>query len=66
MAYQCTPEQNNFAKTENVMKETVGLQQGADAPEFCLPSSDGKQLCLSELRGKWVVLYFYSKDGTSG
>ena len=48
------------------MKETVGLQQGADAPEFCLPSSDGKQLCLSELRGKWVVLYFYSKDGTSG
>jgi len=36
------------------------------APEFCLPSADGKEICLGDFRGKWVVLYFYPKDNTSG
>lgn len=36
-------------------------------PEFSLPTNDGtSQLSLSDLRGKWVVLYFYPKDFTSG
>lgn len=37
------------------------------APEFTLPtnSGDGK-VSLSDYRGKWVVLYFYPKDFTSG
>lgn len=48
------------------MSEPVRLTPGKDAPEFCLPSSDGGQVCLSDLRGKWVVLYFYPKDATSG
>lgn len=48
------------------MSNPVNLRPGIDAPEFCLPSADGKQICLSELRGKWLVLYFYSKDNTSG
>src|ERR1700691_1371650 len=41
-------------------------QAGAEAPGFTLPSQDGKPVSLKDLRGKWVVLYFYPKDGTSG
>lgn len=39
---------------------------GQVAPEFTLPTQDNKPLTLSSLRGKWVVLYFYPKDMTSG
>ena len=39
---------------------------GTPAPEFTLNSQDGKPLSLRDLRGKWVVLYFYPKDFTSG
>jgi len=39
---------------------------GSTAPDFTLPSQDGTQVSLSSLRGKWVVLYFYPKDGTPG
>jgi len=36
------------------------------APEFTLPTNTGDgKLSLSDLRGKWVVLYFYPKDFTS-
>ncbi len=37
------------------------------APEFTLPSNSGDgEVSLSDYRGKWVVLYFYPKDFTSG
>src|SRR5216684_8361705 len=39
---------------------------GMPAPDFTLNSQDGKSLSLRDLRGKWVVLYFYPKDFTSG
>jgi peroxiredoxin Q/BCP len=39
---------------------------GTPAPEFTLNSQDGKPLRLQDFRGKWVVLYFYPKDFTSG
>src|SRR5438309_1639575 len=39
---------------------------GTPAPDFTLNSQDGKALRLHDLRGKWVVLYFYPKDFTSG
>jgi peroxiredoxin Q/BCP len=39
---------------------------GTPAPDFTLNSQDGKALSLHDLRGKWVVLYFYPKDFTSG
>ena len=35
------------------------------AEDFCLPSEDG-DVCLKDYRGKYVVLYFYPKDNTSG
>jgi thioredoxin-dependent peroxiredoxin len=39
---------------------------GTPAPEFTLNAQDGKPLNLRDFRGKWVVLYFYPKDFTSG
>jgi peroxiredoxin Q/BCP len=39
---------------------------GQAASLFTLPSQDGSQISLESFRGKWVVLYFYPKDGTSG
>jgi len=40
--------------------------EGAAAPAFTLPSQDGQPVSLSQFHGKWVVLYFYPKDFTSG
>src|SRR5205085_11046629 len=55
---------------------TLALMQGADtptqpaagtaAPGFSLVTSDGSQVSLKDYAGKWVVLYFYPKDFTSG
>jgi peroxiredoxin Q/BCP len=36
------------------------------APEFCLPNQDDVEICLRDLKGKWIVLYFYPKDSTPG
>lgn len=44
----------------------VELKEGQFAPDFTLDTDDGKNLTLSELRGKNVVLYFYPKDDTPG
>ncbi len=41
-------------------------QAGQPAPAFTLPSQDGSPVSLKDFRGKWVVLYFYPKDGTPG
>ena len=41
-------------------------EPGTMAPQFTLPSQDGQPVNLSDYRGKWVVLYFYPKDFTSG
>ena len=42
------------------------LEINTQPPEFTLPDKDGKERSLSEFRGKKVVIYFYSKDNTSG
>ena len=39
---------------------------GQEAPTFTLPSQDGTPVSLEQFRGKWVVLYFYPKDMTTG
>ena len=39
---------------------------GSVAPEFSLSAEDGSQVSLKDFRGKWVVLYFYPKDFTTG
>jgi len=39
---------------------------GTAAPDFQLTTNEGNQASLKDYRGKWVVLYFYPKDFTSG
>ena len=42
------------------------LHIGQPAPEFTLTNSAGATVSLADLLGKWIVLYFYPKDNTSG
>lgn len=39
---------------------------GSAAPTFTLTNNNGDPTKLSDFHGKWVVLYFYPKDFTSG
>jgi peroxiredoxin Q/BCP len=39
---------------------------GSPAPAFTLPNQEGAQISLDQFKGKWIVLYFYPKDFTSG
>src|SRR6201992_2261981 len=39
---------------------------GTQAPDFTLNSQEGKPVSLHDFKGKWVMLYFYPKDFTSG
>lgn len=39
---------------------------GSAAPDFTLNNQEGKSVSLHDFKGKWVVLYFYPKDMTSG
>lgn len=42
------------------------LKAGDKAPEFNLPDQNGVMHDLNNLKGKWVFLYFYPKDDTTG
>jgi peroxiredoxin Q/BCP len=42
------------------------LNPGDAAPDIELPVWPEGSLKLSDLRGRWVILYFYPKDNTSG
>ncbi|HEX5053860.1 MAG TPA: peroxiredoxin [Planctomycetota bacterium] len=42
------------------------LHVGDLAPSFTLPDQDAVPVNLSDLRGRWVVLYFYPRDDTPG
>ena len=39
---------------------------GQAAPTFTLPNQEGTPVNLADFHGKWVVLYFYPKDMTTG
>ena len=41
-------------------------QAGQPAPSFALPDDRGTIRDLADERGRWVVLFFYPKDFTSG
>jgi len=42
------------------------LQVGDTVPGFCLPNQDEEEICFRDIKGKWIVLYFYPKDNTPG
>jgi thioredoxin-dependent peroxiredoxin len=44
----------------------LGPNLGKTAPDFTLNDADGVSIRLSQLRGQWVVLYFYPRDNTPG
>jgi peroxiredoxin Q/BCP len=45
---------------------TNRLEEGAAAPDFRLPDSNGDEVSLSDFRGKHVVVYFYPAASTPG
>jgi peroxiredoxin Q/BCP len=42
------------------------LEIGNTAPAFCIQNQDNVEICLRDLKGKWIVLYFYPRDNTPG
>lgn len=54
------------APTATLMAEDTMPQVGQAAPAFSLPSQEGTPISLDQYKGKWVVLYFYPKDMTTG
>lgn len=50
------------------MREGQGemLEPKKKAPAFKLMNQDDRPVTLSQFKGRWVVLYFYPKDNTSG
>jgi len=42
------------------------ITEGDIAPDFTARNQDGKEISLSDFRGKKVILYFYPKDDTPG
>lgn len=53
--------QRSFAADNAPMPEV-----GQAAPTFTLPNQEGQPVSLDSYKGKWVVLYFYPKDMTTG
>ena len=42
------------------------LKIGDKVPDFCLPNQDEEEICLRDIKGRWIVFYFYPKDNTPG
>ena len=42
------------------------LSEGTQAPDFTLPDQDGVPVSLTDLRGGWVVFWWYPAAFTSG
>lgn len=42
------------------------LKIGDMAPSFCAFNQDDTEICLRDIVGNWIVLYFYPKDMTPG
>lgn len=51
---------------EEARDEERGIHTGDPAPKFSLNDQDGGEVSLEELSKRWVVLYFYPRDNTSG
>jgi peroxiredoxin Q/BCP len=45
---------------------TTAPETGKKAPPFDLPTPGGDRVSLKALKGRWIVLYFYPNDDTTG
>jgi peroxiredoxin Q/BCP len=57
---------NGGCQTQRVATAGSLPAVGQDAPSFELVSNEGVSVSLDAIRGKWLVLYFYPKDFSSG
>jgi peroxiredoxin Q/BCP len=57
---------SSFAADNTTQAAAQIPAEGSVAPTFTLPNQEGVKINLDQFRGKWVVLYFYPKDFTSG
>ncbi|MGW4771563.1 thioredoxin-dependent thiol peroxidase [Nocardia sp. NPDC004278] len=48
------------------MTDNQRLSPGDPAPDFTLPDADGKNVSLSDYRGRKVIVYFYPAASTPG
>ncbi len=48
------------------MEKKPSLSIGSKAPAFSLLDAEGNDIALKDQSGRWLVLYFYPKDNTSG
>jgi len=55
-----------FSGYLEIKGEVNMIKVGDKAPAFTLKNQDGMDVSLDNLTGKWIVLYFYPKDNTSG
>ncbi|MCG8557855.1 MAG: peroxiredoxin [Proteobacteria bacterium] len=44
----------------------MAIDLGKKAPAFTLKNEDNDKVALADLRGQWVVVYFYPRDDTPG
>ena len=44
----------------------MAVKVGTKAPAFTLKNQDDKTVKLTDFAGRWLALYFYPKDNTSG
>ena len=42
------------------------LSAGTAAPDVTAPDHEGRSVSLSDLRGKWIALWWYPKASTPG
>ncbi len=54
------------SNTKGADQHQMSIEQGKRAPAFTLRDQDEHKIRLADLRGDWVVLYFYPKDDTPG
>ena len=62
MLHSRVKEEQNMAPRKRIPDE----MEGKAAPEFSLPDSEGNIKSLGDFAGRWLVLYFYPRDNTSG
>jgi len=42
------------------------MEIGDLAVDFCLKNHNNENICLNDFQNKWIIIYFYPKDNTSG